>query len=48
MLLVMGGGCGHLAAVVCVVAPGGAEAAGAGLWGVLVAPWGAGAARVSG
>ena len=31
-----------------VWAPGLARAAGAGPWGVLVAPWGAGAARVSG
>ena len=43
-----GGGSGHGAAVAQVVAPGGAGAAGAGPWGVVVAPWGAGAARVSG
>ena len=46
--LVEGGGGGHGAALPRVVAPGGAGAVGAGPWGVLVAPWGAGAARVSG
>ena len=46
--LVGGGGGGHGAAVARVVAPGGAGAAGAGPRGVVVAPCGAGAARVIG
>ena len=46
--LLGGGGGGHGAAVARVLAPGGTGAAGAGPWGVPVALWGAGAARVSG
>ena len=41
-------GGGHGAAVALVVVPGGAGATGWGSRGVLVAPWGAGAARVGG
>ena len=41
-----GGGGGHRAAVALVLVPGGAGGTGAGSRGVVVAPWGAGAARV--
>ena len=47
MGLAGGGEGGHGAAVARVVAPGGAGVAGAGSRGVVVVPWGAGAARVS-
>ena len=43
-----GGAGGHGAAVARLPVPGGAGAAEAGPWGVVVAPWGAAAARVSG
>ena len=47
MLLSAGGwGCGNGAALARVVASGGARAAGAGPWGVMAEPRGAGAARV--
>ena len=42
-----GGGCGHGTAVACVAVPGGAGAARMGPWGVVAAPRGARAVRVS-